>query len=376
MRCTDCGYDGVENIAGGNCVKCGAKLQNTELADVNSGIVAGQQIQDSQLKQTIVQTGDYNFEQMPPVQDQSLKKTVVQGVAGFQSDDLKATIAQGNSNGWNAVNAVDEGKQNELNYDDEDNDDTASHQHFTPVSVNGKLECPNCHYPLSSDSLTSCPNCMADFTGLDVDEEDVLDSPASSVTGEKSGKNNANSSNEQVVSMGGTVNISRGDKLYSDREDFLVECDHCKKLISAEFKYCPYCATEVIQRTIAFRKKRTKADVNVKPSEQQAENRPELQDLRCRLSLVPDDDEEIEAFTNHYEGNNIILNRANTDTENPTITSKQQAELIFDKGNWFIENRSEYGTTFIAVNRRIQIKPGDVIMLGDRRFIFGIDETI
>lgn len=366
MRCTECGYDGIENVAGGNCVKCGAKLQNAELADSNLGI-AGQQIQDPQLKQTVVQAGNFGAGQIPPAQDPNLKKTVVQGMFGLQSDELKATIAQGNANQWNGVATVAEEHEEP---EDDDNETFGSHQHYSPVMVNGKLECPNCHYPLSSDSLTSCPNCMADFTGLEEEDEEKDENPSPSQEMKEA------TSNEHNAQVTKTVNISKVSSPISNEVESMIECDHCKKQISAEFKYCPYCAAEVIQKTIAFRKKRKKTEKEIASPESKPEmQQPETLSLQCHLSLVPDDDEEIEAITNQYEGSNIILNRANTDSKNPTITSKQQAELIFENGNWFIENRSEFGTTFIAVNRRIQIKSGDVIMLGDRRFIFGVDES-
>lgn len=365
MRCTECGYDGIENVAGGNCVKCGAKLQDAEVGSAYESPI--QQIQDPQLKQTVVQTGDFGVGYSTPAQTSDLKKTVVQGASGFQPDDLKATIAQGNANQWNGVATV--AKESE-EPDDDDNDAFGTHQHYSPVMVNGKLECPNCHYPLSSDSLTSCPNCMADFTGLEEEDEEEYDNSTSSQDVKEA------TSNEQNAQVAETVNISKVSSPGSNEGEFMIECDHCKKQISAEFKFCPYCATEVIQRTIAFRKKRKNVEKEDASSEKQSEiQQPEKLNLQCHLSLVPDDDEDIEAITNHFEGNNVILNRANTDSNNPTITSKQQAELIFENGNWFIENRSEYGTTFIAVNRRFQLNPGDVIMLGDRRFVFGIDES-
>ena len=365
MRCIACGYDGIENVARGNCVKCGTKLQDAGAGSTCETPI--QQIQDPQLKQTVVQTGDFGVGYSTPAQASDLKKTVVQGASGFQVDDLKATIAQGNANQWNGI-ASDAKEQEEM--DDDDNNALGNHQHFSPVMVNGKLECPNCHYPLSSDSLTSCPNCMADFTGLDEEDEEEDENPIPSQVMKEA---TSNGKNAQVTE---TVNISKASSRSSNEGEYMIECDHCKKQISAEFKFCPYCATEVIQRTIAFRKKRTKVEKEDASIEKQPEmQQPETLNLQCHLSLVPDDDEDVEAITNHYEGNNVILNRANTDSNNPTITSKQQAELIYENGNWFIENRSEYGTTFIAVNRRFQLNPGDVVMLGDRRFIFGIDES-
>lgn len=369
MRCTECGYDGMENVAGGNCVKCGAKLQDMAMSDYYP--VGGSQNPEAQLKQTVVQTGNYGYGSATPAQVSDLKKTVIQGMSGMPSDDLKATIAQGNENQWNGAATVVQVDKDEL----EDEEIVVPHQHFTPVSVDGKLECPNCHYPLSSDSLTSCPNCMADFTGLDDEEENevVSESQASS---QKDAKQEESKKELSVES--GTINIGGGHSAEKgDDESLMIECEQCKKQISAEFKYCPYCSAEVVQRTVMFRKKRRnhqKPEPESQP-EQQQEEAIVPQNLGFHLSMIPDDDEDVEAIINHYEGNNVILNRANTDPQNPTITSKQQAEVIFEDGKWFIENRSQYGSTFIAVNRRFQLMPGDVVMLGDRRFIFGIEDS-
>ena len=71
-----------------------------------------------------------------------------------------------------------------------------------------------------------------------------------------------------------------------------------------------------------------------------------------------------------YEGDTITLNRANTEPENRTITSKEQAEITFENGRWFLKNCSELNTTYIQVSRKIEIFPDDVIVLGDRRFKF------
>lgn len=74
-----------------------------------------------------------------------------------------------------------------------------------------------------------------------------------------------------------------------------------------------------------------------------------------------------------YEGNSIILNRENTEMSNRTITSKEQAEIVFDDGHWYLLDRSMLQTTYIQVNRKIEIIPDDIIVLGDRRFKFECD---
>ena len=72
-----------------------------------------------------------------------------------------------------------------------------------------------------------------------------------------------------------------------------------------------------------------------------------------------------------FSGDNVVLNRQNTDPNNNTITSKEQAVIVHKADGWYIENRSAGNTTFVQVNREMKIKPGDVIVLGNRAFEFG-----
>ena len=94
------------------------------------------------------------------------------------------------------------------------------------------------------------------------------------------------------------------------------------------------------------------------------------QQRHCSLTIIPEEDENIPEQRNVYNGDNIILTRENTEQDNRTITSKEQAELSFEDGKWYILNKSEYGSTYIEANRKFEIQQGDVIVLGDRRFRF------
>lgn len=71
-----------------------------------------------------------------------------------------------------------------------------------------------------------------------------------------------------------------------------------------------------------------------------------------------------------YSGTEIALNRANTDPNNQTITSREQAVLICEGGSWYIEDRSEQHTTLIRITKRTKLESGDVIVLGNRLFEF------
>ena len=71
-----------------------------------------------------------------------------------------------------------------------------------------------------------------------------------------------------------------------------------------------------------------------------------------------------------FDGESHVLNRGNVDAENLTITSKAQAEIVNVDGEWYIEDKSILRTTFIQVSKRMKIRKGDIIVLGNRRFLF------
>lgn len=73
-----------------------------------------------------------------------------------------------------------------------------------------------------------------------------------------------------------------------------------------------------------------------------------------------------------YEGKSIVLNRSNTEPENSSITSQTQAVISNIDGHWFIEDKSGQGTTFVRATRNIELKDGDVILLGNRLFEFSV----
>jgi hypothetical protein len=90
----------------------------------------------------------------------------------------------------------------------------------------------------------------------------------------------------------------------------------------------------------------------------------------CTLTLIPDEKEPVTATLLSFSDKKIILNRANTEPGNITITSKEQALLSCENKRWFIEDRSELKTTYLYVSEKTELKSGDIIVLGDRRFLF------
>lgn len=71
-----------------------------------------------------------------------------------------------------------------------------------------------------------------------------------------------------------------------------------------------------------------------------------------------------------YEGKEVILNRDNTEQNNSSITSREQAIVTRVDGHWYIEDRSEQKTTFVQAAQKVELHDGDIILLGNRLFEF------
>jgi len=94
------------------------------------------------------------------------------------------------------------------------------------------------------------------------------------------------------------------------------------------------------------------------------------EDSFCTLRRIPWQNERVSYEPVSYSGDSIVLNRANTDANNNSITSREQALISYENGEWFIENKSNLQTTLIRVDRKLKLEDGDVIVLGNRMFEF------
>lgn len=93
-----------------------------------------------------------------------------------------------------------------------------------------------------------------------------------------------------------------------------------------------------------------------------------------RLELVPGQGERLEERERQFKGEEVTLNRSNTEAGNNTITSKVQAIVKFDGDSWTIEDHSSLRTTYVRAARPIELRDGDIILLGDRQFVFHVDQ--
>ena len=71
-----------------------------------------------------------------------------------------------------------------------------------------------------------------------------------------------------------------------------------------------------------------------------------------------------------FEGKSVTLTRDNTEPNNASITSREQAVVTNQDGHWFIEDKSEQKTTFVQAAQHIELHDGDLVLLGNRLFEF------
>ncbi len=187
--------------------------------------------------------------------------------------------------------------------------------YLTPVSV--PKTCPKCGYPIS-DSSTICPNCNHELQ------------PALTA--------------KQVVN-----------------------CKSCGAELAPDAKFCSSCGTSTSEDASQLRRIQRSAMGTVMGGPVAG---PSSSNQFCTLRPIAWEGEDVNYNPITYSGETIILNRANTDENNNSITSREQAILTCEDGEWYIENKSDLRTTFIRVNGRVKLTTGDIIVLGNREFEF------
>jgi hypothetical protein len=177
--------------------------------------------------------------------------------------------------------------------------------------------------------------------------------------------------NEDSIFSGGEGSDSPGAKPTAKQNQTI--CLNCNFPVPSGYYYCPECGA-------ALQDKEDVPEFEMQEDEAQEDATPENNIGRrtirpgkryyCSLTLIPDEKEPVTPAPLSFSGEEIVLNRANTEPDNATITSKEQAVLTCENKHWFIRDRSELKTTYLYVSEKTELKPGDIIVLGDRRFLF------
>jgi len=150
-------------------------------------------------------------------------------------------------------------------------------------------------------------------------------------------------------------------------------CERCGYPIAANVSECPMCHTPINRNSYNYHGDRHEPGNGNRSYARGGTENPwanPSKDSFCTLKRLSWQSEQIQYSPVSYSGRTIVLNRRNTDANNNSITSREQAVLTHESGEWFIENRSEQKTTLIRVDRKTKLNDGDIIVLGNRMFEF------
>lgn len=167
------------------------------------------------------------------------------------------------------------------------------------------------------------------------------------------------SSNMNICPQCGKLQRQQQTESEKNKQNEEKRCLKCGSLLINGAQYCPNCGQSQQKRQLTFNNRGT---VNAWDNPQNGEF--------CSLRPIPWARENVEYNAISFSGERITLNRANTDPNNQSITSHEQAVLTYDGKDWYIENLSDQHSTMLRISRKTKLQSGDVIALGNRLFEF------
>lgn len=212
-------------------------------------------------------------------------------------------------------------------------------------SPEGKENCEKCGKPLQADGVEPVR-----VVKNDAHERPTTRQPAKGMTDLKA-----------------TVREYKAGKIAETVLEEQTECPDCGYKL--ENGVCPSCGYE--NRT------KTEEPVIQKPANMNTDGKKTVRphrkgekDGRFILTPISEDTGQPEGDFIQFEGNEVGLNRDNTDPKNETITSQLQAVITHENGKWNIVDGSEYHTTFVQASRKTELQSGDLILLGNQLYQF------
>ena len=145
-------------------------------------------------------------------------------------------------------------------------------------------------------------------------------------------------------------------------------CPNCGYQLDGE-SVCPVCGTSREEVDTHKAGEGSEFKKTVRPNHNHRFNN-ETEDTGSAFSLVKITDSGEASVSISFNAEEVELNRGNTDPANQTITSRIQAGVRKEGDKWFIEDKSEYHSTFVQASRPAELRDGDMILLGDQLFRF------
>lgn len=242
------------------------------------------------------------------------------------------------------------------------------------------LRCNNCGY-INDEHSVSCAKCGADLQ----DAKKIVRTSSS-----RSIPHTTTGSVEQVAHQRKSKQTIKGktsdqpyldesrksESLSSQGESSELSCASCRYPLRQHQLICPNCGFDNSTDITASNEE----DLHATKGFDEAEDGPieprhktildpwEVTDIgeSKKFELVTDKGKTVIPF----EGEEITLNRQNLDAQNKSISGSQHAQIEYKDGQWYIQDQSSNGFTFIQVRGRTPIQSGDMIIVGNKLFVF------
>ncbi|WP_298074741.1 zinc-ribbon domain-containing protein [uncultured Bacteroides sp.] len=226
----------------------------------------------------------------------------------------------------------------------------------------GKSKCEKCNAPLSGSMIDHESHSNYGREGIR-EEHDSLRSTVresnvfNSVNGSQGGNKVCENCGYElakgmkVCPACGTSTDGAKNEHHQSQKSKSNYCPKCGAELIPNARFCPQCGQTLRMGTVG------------------AWDNPQHDEF-CTLRPIAWTKEEVQYNPITYSGQVIVLNRENTDPNNQTITSKEQAILTHENGAWYIEDHSERKSTMIRVSKKTKLESGDIIALGNRLFEF------
>lgn len=157
----------------------------------------------------------------------------------------------------------------------------------------------------------------------------------------------------------------RINETISEEEDLCPECHH-----QLEDGECPSCGYKKNQDKEEENKEKNMKYKN--PNSETVRFDPKDGQEKGRFALTPISGKtgESEGDPLLFTGTEVELSRNNTDPDNKTITSKVQAVVSFENGQWCITDQSELKSTFVQATNKTELYDGAMLLLGNQYYRF------
>ena len=234
------------------------------------------------------------------------------------------------------------------------------------------MRCNNCGW-INTDNESRCIKCNTELKGNNSSNTSREEQPVNysgTIAGTQAQPLPAAASGEQAGNDTGKQAKEKGNAT-------LISCPECAYIYSSRATVCPKCGRpnhkKEKEAPAATNPVTMKTDTgNYSGTIDPYRNSLSGNKITCGLTPVPGigdkDNQPQRIFA--FDDKPIELNRDNLDPGNKNITGKIQATIVYENGQWYLEDKSEQKTTFLQVSEKTALKEGDIIVMGDRKFIF------